>query len=141
MSAILDQQQQQQQLNLPICVHCRQPILDPFILRLHPDLEFHIGCIKNVVFLSMKGLVLHFYVMEKFFVVKIIIGISILKINLNKINLQNPEKIYPFNFIVHQKSPEAIFYLSNKIFMFWLLAPHIFFFCLKNLFIYLLPFK
>nr|CAD2144956.1 unnamed protein product [Meloidogyne enterolobii] len=44
MSTILDQQQQQ--LNLPICVNCRQPILDPFILRLHPDLEFHIGCIK-----------------------------------------------------------------------------------------------
>ncbi|CAK5036918.1 unnamed protein product [Meloidogyne enterolobii] len=43
MSTILDQQQQ---LNLPICVNCRQPILDPFILRLHPDLEFHIGCIK-----------------------------------------------------------------------------------------------
>ncbi|CAK5078897.1 unnamed protein product [Meloidogyne enterolobii] len=59
MSTILDQQQQQ--LNLPICVNCRQrkkhifyqiklnnflAILDPFILRLHPDLEFHIGCIK-----------------------------------------------------------------------------------------------
>uniref|UniRef100_A0A914H5L5 Uncharacterized protein n=1 Tax=Globodera rostochiensis TaxID=31243 RepID=A0A914H5L5_GLORO len=31
---------------MPICAQCSQAIVDPFILRVHPDLEFHSDCLK-----------------------------------------------------------------------------------------------
>uniref|UniRef100_A0A183BIF2 Zf-RING_UBOX domain-containing protein n=1 Tax=Globodera pallida TaxID=36090 RepID=A0A183BIF2_GLOPA len=32
---------------MPICAQCSQAIVDPFILRVHPDLEFHSDCLKS----------------------------------------------------------------------------------------------
>uniref|UniRef100_A0A914MKR3 LIM zinc-binding domain-containing protein n=1 Tax=Meloidogyne incognita TaxID=6306 RepID=A0A914MKR3_MELIC len=120
MSAILDQQQQQQQLNLPICVNCRQPILDPFILRLHPDLEFHIGCIKC----SECGIPLD----ERS-------GSAFLRDGKIFCREDYNRKFIRF-FILSIKNRLRLFsYLSNKSFMFCLLAPH--FLLLFNKFVYL----